>query len=162
MHFPKSKSTTGSQWGLSFSYDGFGNRLSQTVTKGSAPASSLAINPATNRISSTGYGYDANGNLTTMPSGTSSLTLSYDVENRLAQASTTSMTNRFGYDLDNRQVYTNTTGSTVESIIFYGAFGERDWGHIFPFSKNERGRGRGWRRHAPFAFLRRSCIIKEE
>ncbi len=118
-------STTGSQWGLSFSYDGFGNRLSQTVTKGSAPASSLAINPATNRISSTGYVYDANGNLTTMPSGTSSLTLSYDVENRLAQASTTSMTNRFGYDLDNRQVYTNTLGSTVESIIFYGAFGER-------------------------------------
>ena len=33
--------TQGPQWGLSFSYDGFGNRLSQTVTKGSAPSNSL-------------------------------------------------------------------------------------------------------------------------
>jgi YD repeat-containing protein len=29
--------TTGPQWGLSFGYDGFGNRLTQTVTKGSGP-----------------------------------------------------------------------------------------------------------------------------
>jgi YD repeat-containing protein len=30
--------TTGPEWGLSWSYDGFGNRLSQSVTKGSGPA----------------------------------------------------------------------------------------------------------------------------
>jgi len=39
--------TTGPQWGLSFGYDGFGNRrLTQTVTKGSAPASSLVEHTA--------------------------------------------------------------------------------------------------------------------
>jgi len=53
--------TTGPQWGLSFGYDGFGNRLTQTVTKGSAPASSVSVNASTNRISSSGYGYDSPG-----------------------------------------------------------------------------------------------------
>ena len=33
-----SAQTTGPQWGQSFGYDGFGNLLSQTVTKGSAPS----------------------------------------------------------------------------------------------------------------------------
>jgi hypothetical protein len=36
--------TTGPEWGLSFSYDGFGNRLNQSVTKGSAPTVSLNYN----------------------------------------------------------------------------------------------------------------------
>ena len=29
--------TTGPAWGLNFSYDGFGNRTAQTVTKGPGP-----------------------------------------------------------------------------------------------------------------------------
>src|SRR5436189_1268377 len=70
-------STTDPSWGLSFGYDGFGNRLSQTLTKGSGPTVSLSVNAASNRINSTGYAYDANGNLTTMPNGGSSRTLSY-------------------------------------------------------------------------------------
>jgi YD repeat-containing protein len=97
--------TTGPQWGLSFGYDGFGNRLSQTVTKGSAPASSLSINAATNRISSSGYVYDSNGNVTTMPYGAGSTTLSYDIENRVIQAVNTNGTERYGYGPDNRRVY---------------------------------------------------------
>jgi YD repeat-containing protein len=47
--------TTGPQWGLSFGYDGFGNLLSKTVTKGSGPALSVSVNPANNRMY--GYGY---------------------------------------------------------------------------------------------------------
>jgi hypothetical protein len=52
-----SAATTGPQWGLSFTYDGFGNRTNQTVTKGSGPTHSVAIDPATNRISTSGYTY---------------------------------------------------------------------------------------------------------
>ena len=41
--------TTGPEWGQSFSYDGFGNRTGASVTKGSAPSSSMVFDPATNR-----------------------------------------------------------------------------------------------------------------
>jgi YD repeat-containing protein len=58
--------TTGPEWGLSFTYDGFGNRTDSTVTKGTA---SLLIDGNTNRISTSGFSYDANGNLTAMPGG---------------------------------------------------------------------------------------------
>jgi YD repeat-containing protein len=34
--------TTGPEWGLSFSYDGFGNKTAQTVTKGSGPVMNVA------------------------------------------------------------------------------------------------------------------------
>ena len=62
-----SAQTTGPQWGQSFGYDGFGNLLSQTVTKGSAPSLNVTVDPATNRITNPGMSYDANGNLTAMP-----------------------------------------------------------------------------------------------
>jgi YD repeat-containing protein len=44
-------------WGLNFTYDGFGNKTNQTVTKGSAPTHSLVVNPANNRINMTGCSY---------------------------------------------------------------------------------------------------------
>ena len=72
--------TTGPEWGLSFGYDGFGNRVSQAVTKGAAPTSYLNYD-GNNRIVGTGFGYDANGNMTQMPGVTGTLT--YDVANRL-------------------------------------------------------------------------------
>lgn len=43
------------QWGLSWTYDAYGNRLAQTVTAGSAPANLVAVSAATNRITTTGY-----------------------------------------------------------------------------------------------------------
>jgi YD repeat-containing protein len=97
--------TTGPQWGLNFGYDGFGNRLTQTVTKGTAPASSVSVNASTNRINSSGYVYDSNGNLTTMPYGAGSMTLTYDVENRVIQAVNSNGTEQYGYSPDNRRVY---------------------------------------------------------
>ena len=75
--------TTGPEWGLSFSYEGFGNKTAQAVTKGSAPTAYLNYNAATNRITTAGFSYDANGNLTQTPSVSG---MSYDVENRLLAA----------------------------------------------------------------------------
>jgi len=41
--------------------------LSQTVTQERAPSLALAYDNGTNRISSAGYGYDVNGNMTASP-----------------------------------------------------------------------------------------------
>ena len=70
--------TTGPEWGQAYACEGWGNRTSQTLTKGGNNRS-LSFGGLTNRISTASYGYDANGNLTTMP-GVSGL--AYDVENR--------------------------------------------------------------------------------
>ena len=50
------------QWGQSYTYDGFGNLLDQTVIKGSAPSLSTTYDYTTNR--QTGDIADANGNIT--------------------------------------------------------------------------------------------------
>ena len=47
--------TNNASWGLNFAYDGFGNRLSQSVSQGSGPVSSLLADGNTNRISSSGF-----------------------------------------------------------------------------------------------------------
>jgi YD repeat-containing protein len=59
-------SPTVTQWGQGFTYDGFGNRTSASVTKGSAPYGNWSYDAATNRMG--GY-YDANGNMTFAASG---------------------------------------------------------------------------------------------
>jgi RHS repeat-associated protein len=76
--------TTGPQWGLSWTYDGFGNRLAQNVTKGTAPVVSLSISAATNRITTSGFAYDAAGNLVQWPGGTVTIGAEYDVDGRLS------------------------------------------------------------------------------
>jgi YD repeat-containing protein len=45
-----SAATVGPEWGQSYGYDGWGNLLSKTVTKGTATAMSVTADPATNRI----------------------------------------------------------------------------------------------------------------
>jgi hypothetical protein len=61
-------------WTQTYSYDGFGN-----LTYDGSRA--YTVDPATNRITSPGFGYDASGNLTATPY----LTMSYDFSNRLTQ-----------------------------------------------------------------------------
>ena len=60
-------SATANNWGLSFGYDEFGNRTSQTGS-GGAPTMNLAYDTTnyTNRITTTGFSYDNVGNLTQM------------------------------------------------------------------------------------------------
>jgi RHS repeat-associated protein len=109
-----SASTTGPEWGQSYGYDGFGNRTSVTVTKGTAPAGNLTYDQMTNRITNTGFGYDANGNLTAMPG----MTLAYDVANRVLSVSTDTS---YAYDADNRRVWKASPGV----IYFYGVEGRK-------------------------------------
>jgi RHS repeat-associated protein len=110
--------TAGPSWGLSFSYDGFGNRLDQTITQGSAPAMSLMYDGLTNRISTPGYGYDPNGNLTSMPGKT----MTYDPANRLLTVSVGMyLAESYGYAPDNKRIYKRKTSGTgyVEEMYFY-------------------------------------------
>ncbi|MBL8232217.1 MAG: hypothetical protein JNL98_27225 [Bryobacterales bacterium] len=109
--------TTGPEWGHLFGYDGFGNLLSKTVTKGSAPTWSVAVNGSTNRI--VGYGYDANGNTTSL----GGQPLTYDVENRLVSV-VWSGTEYYGYGPDNKRVW-RTKASGATEFYFYGLSGER-------------------------------------
>jgi RHS repeat-associated protein len=90
---------------LSWTYDGFGNRLAQNVTKGTAPVVSLSINASTNRITTSGFAYDAAGNLVQWPGGTVTMGAEYDVDGRLTRVTHDGWPAiRYYYDARNRRV----------------------------------------------------------
>jgi RHS repeat-associated protein len=77
------------QWGLSFSYDRYGNLLKEQSTAGSVGTTCLAVSTSTNQVTGTcalpslsTYNYDANGNM--LKDGANTLT--YDAENRTTNA----------------------------------------------------------------------------
>jgi RHS repeat-associated protein len=106
-------------------YDGFGNRLSQTVTQGTGPASVTLVNGNTNRISSAGYAYDSNGNMTQMPKGSGSMTLDYDLSNRVSGVSHPDGAEQYRYAPDNRRVW-RSAGRTA-CYAHRGNDGQFEW-----------------------------------
>ena len=112
--------TTGTQWGQSFGYDGFGNLTSEVATQGTAFTSYQNYDPTTNRIVGGGTSYDANGNLTAMPT----LTLSYDEENRLVQSvQSLNGSEQYVYNPSGQLVYRQN--NTATEVYMYGVKGER-------------------------------------
>lgn len=95
-----SAQTLGPDWGQSFGYDGFGNVVSKTVTKGSATTLNVIADPATNRIS--GIPHDANGNVTNL-SGVGSM--AYDGRNRYVGDTSGGQKPTRGYDPMNRKIW---------------------------------------------------------
>ncbi len=65
----------------SYDYDRFGNRWQQQILAGTGYGGQLDFNTANNRVTSTGFAYDASGNQAT--TGQGSPTFSYDFENFL-------------------------------------------------------------------------------
>jgi len=141
---------------LSWAYDGFGNRLSQAVKQGSGPTSVVLVNGNTNRISSSGYSYDVNGNMTQMPKGSGSMTMDYDLSNRLSGVSHPDGTEQYRYAPDNRRVW-RSAGRTAcyasrgdggegywsgygegatEQVIFYSPGGQKIGAYCLSFSGN--------------------------
>jgi RHS repeat-associated protein len=102
-----------SQWGLSFTYDRYGNRTNQTVTAGTVPSNSVVVNPATNRITTSGYSYDADGDMTS--DGSNSLT--YDAENRVVSSSGSAGSGTYGYDGNGVRVQKTSSGATTFYIF---------------------------------------------
>ena len=105
-----SASTTGPEWGQSFVFDGFGNLTQQVVTKGSAPAMSMTVNAANNRLTGTGISYDAAGNLLS----DSVRTYWYDVFGRLGGTAGET----YVYGPRNERVLINKANGTRELNIY--------------------------------------------
>jgi RHS repeat-associated protein len=123
--------TTGSsgyaQWGLSWVYDRYGNRVSQNQTAGSPPMNSLtfATTPAppanppggayTNRPD--GYSFDTSGNMLNDGSNT----LAYDAENCLTTSANSSTgTSTYTCDSHGIRVKKVLQGSTTTVYVFSG------------------------------------------
>ena len=77
----------------------------------------MAVDGTTNRV--VGYGYDANGNTTSIPG----FTLRYDVENRLVQTVLGGVES-YGYGPDNKRVWRAKASGDTE-FYFYGLSWER-------------------------------------
>ncbi len=124
--------TTGTQWGQSFGYDGFGNLTSEVATKGTAFTSYQNYDATTNRIVGGGTSYDANGNLTAMPT----LTLSYDEENRLVQSvQSLNGSEQYVYNPSGQLVYREapTWQGPAAELYIYGPQGQRmRFGVVWP------------------------------
>jgi len=109
-------STNYPQWGLSWTFDRYGNRLSQAVTAGSGPTNSVAVNPATNQITTTGYAYDANGDTTN--DGVNAVV--YDAENRAVSAADGSGTASYSYNGSGLRVQKTFSGTTTVYVFSEG------------------------------------------
>lgn len=117
----QSAATSGADcWGLQYGYDIWANFTSSSVTKCSAPTQSFSIN-ANNRITNSGFSYDAAGNL--LSDG--SFTYQWDAENRMKSLNTTGAT--YTYDAAGLRVRKNVGSDSTEYIYFGGqAIAERN------------------------------------
>jgi RHS repeat-associated protein len=115
--------TTDSSWGQAFTYDGFGNRTSASVTQGMAPHGNWSYYANTNWM--VGSGYDANGNTTSTQTMTG---LAYDVENRLVSVPAPSQnvypTEVYAYAADNKRIWKRKPDGS-EELYFYGISGQK-------------------------------------
>jgi RHS repeat-associated protein len=125
--------TTGSGWGQSFGYDGWGNLVSKTPTAGhTGTAMSLSIDVSTNRVTTSGFAYDANGNATSIPGASQNIGLGYDVENRTGGSwydqqnqplDRAGVWNSYGLRGERLGTYTFGLGSVIIGGQFYGYYG---------------------------------------
>jgi len=108
----------GSQtWTQTFGYDRYGNR---NITAGTG-ATSLTFSSSTNRITTSGYTFDAVGNTTADPSGK---TLAYDAENKMLSATNGTTLGNYSYDGDGRRVKKYNTSTGDDTIFIYDAAGK--------------------------------------
>ena len=109
--------TTGPEWGNSYTYDGWGNLTAKTVTKGSAPSWSNAVDPATNRL--VGQLYDAAGN-----NGWPEYFDGWGRPSSMVSLIYVSWPS-VRYDAFNKRVTRLVNSLTTEEIIFYGIDGRK-------------------------------------
>ena len=118
----ETKVSNGSEtWKQRFSYDQFGNRaFNAAETTDNVEGPQLSFNAA-NRITTTGYGYDAAGNLTSTPDDT----YQYDAENRMVSldgGATAYGGAAYFYDGDGRRV--KKVMPTETTVFVYNAMGQ--------------------------------------
>jgi RHS repeat-associated protein len=109
---------TGASQNFTYVYDRWGNRWQQNITAGTGPTSSISFNTSTNQINTSGYAYDAAGNLT----NDTFHTYTYDAEGNVTAVDGGS-TATYVYDALNHRVRT-TVASTAADFVF-NANGQR-------------------------------------
>jgi len=121
-----SAASAGSMWGESYTYDGFGNLTSKSVTQSPAPAMSATYYANNQQM---GVSYDGNGNQTWDSGYVTQYT--WNVENRLATTQGSGTTTWYSYDDRGRRVMkdANSTPGTYSSgnweFYFYGIDGQK-------------------------------------
>jgi RHS repeat-associated protein len=94
-----------------------------SVVKGSAPVMATTVDPATNRLGA--WGYDLNGNATSLP-GATTLNLTYDAANRVIHAADGgSVDEWYAYAADNKRVWKRIGTTGVPVVTFWGIDGTR-------------------------------------
>ena len=111
-------------WTQAFDFDGFGNLWSQTMPSGSATPMSVNFSMGKNRIDSSGWSFDLNGNTTAMPTAGGSSTMTFDVDNRMATWAGPGGTEEYAYLADNKRVWKKSPAG-VETVYFYGVGGQK-------------------------------------
>jgi len=121
---------------VNYVYDRYGNRWQQNITQGSGPAPVRNFDASTNHITSTGYDYDAVGNVISdgfhsysydaennliSIDGGATATFVYDALNERVKVSTSAGTQDYGYDLSGRRSTVWTPGSTAMNAVQYYA-----------------------------------------
>ena len=124
--------TSGTLQNYTYSYDQYGNRLTQTPLQ-TGYTFDPTINPANNQITTTGYTYDAAGNMThdTVHSYT------YDAEGNLLQVDAGN-TAVYVYDALNRRVHVQTASATNEFAYDYAGRRVSTW--LSPNNYGSEGR----------------------
>jgi RHS repeat-associated protein len=106
---------TAGTWSLQWGYDRFGNRFSQTLVGGNVSIGQpqLTVDPNTNRITSSGYTYDAAGNMT----HDASAAYAYDGNDRLTQINTTAAVYSYFGPFRIKKI----VGSTTTRYVYAGS-----------------------------------------
>ena len=97
---------------LTYGYDDFGNRLSETTIAGSGPNVSATVDPATNRLTGNGVVYDDMGNA--IYDGLMH-NFTYDAEGRLVVVDGQT---QYVYDAEGKRVAVMSGGSTVKDYLY--------------------------------------------
>ncbi len=124
--------TQGTQQNYIYSYDRYGNRVTQTPLQGGY-TSNLTVNPANNRITTSGYAYDAAGNM--INDAVHSYT--YDAEGNIVAVDGGS-TAQYVYDVFNRRIHVQTASGTTEYIYDYAGRRISSW--VSPNNNGNEGR----------------------
>jgi RHS repeat-associated protein len=108
------------KWGLSWTYDRYGNRTVQSISAGcvapmTCPTNSVSIDVNTNRISGSPYSYDLNGNM----SNEGQNTVTYDAENRAVTSSGSLGSGTYTYDGNGLRVK-KAAGGAAAVYVFLG------------------------------------------
>jgi YD repeat-containing protein len=125
--------TQGTLQNYAYSYDRYGNRVSQTALQ-TGYNFNPTINPANNQITTSGYTYDPAGNM--LNDTVNNYT--YDAEGNLVKVVGGSGTTQYVYDVFNRRIHVQTPSATNEYIYDYAGRRISTW--LSPNNSGTEGR----------------------